>query len=365
MRRARLLCALLVVAAPATVHAQLGAVSGADALSLRPTGGARVLSSAAFASQQGSGAALAALATNVAWPIGGAILGIDAALGWTNRGALAGTGGANVLVSGGATRFRLRLGAGVAPDAHAGPSVVVAGAVIERGGFSLSLGSNLLPSLRGLYRDTIVTLGDTTQRERIMERAPRPSLVYADAEIGYRRSLSRFEIAGVVGHRVAGDSLTRPWWARVTSSMRVTATTVVGFTLGRDGGTPWLDAAGRTFTTVFVRHDLPTRATRPSRPPEAVGPLRMVVGEDGAGRETDFAIDAPGARTVELAGDFTDWAPIRMRRDGGGGWRLALPVPPGVHHVSLRIDGGPWRPPPGLPIVPDEFGGESGVFIVR
>jgi hypothetical protein len=40
-------------------------------------------------------------------------------------------------------------------------------------------------------------------------------------------------------------------------------------------------------------------------------------------------------------------------------------IAPGVHRVNVRADGGPWRPPPGLSVVRDEFGGEVGLLVVR
>ncbi|HET7224268.1 MAG TPA: glycogen-binding domain-containing protein [Candidatus Eisenbacteria bacterium] len=74
---------------------------------------------------------------------------------------------------------------------------------------------------------------------------------------------------------------------------------------------------------------------------------------------------SPGAESVELRGDLTGWSASSMRRGAGGWWRLALPVPPGVHQVQVRIDGGAWEPPPGLPIEPAGFGGRAGMLIAE
>ena len=35
----------------------------------------------------------------------------------------------------------------------------------------------------------------------------------------------------------------------------------------------------------------------------------------------------------------------------------------GVHHINIRIDGGPWIAPPGLPSIRDGFNGEIGVLV--
>lgn len=75
-------------------------------------------------------------------------------------------------------------------------------------------------------------------------------------------------------------------------------------------------------------------------------------------------VRADSATTVELMGDFTDWEPVAMAKMPNGSWGLERPVAPGVHHVAIRIDGGPWRAPPNLTRAPDEFGGEVGILAV-
>jgi len=69
--------------------------------------------------------------------------------------------------------------------------------------------------------------------------------------------------------------------------------------------------------------------------------------------------------TVEVMGDFSDWEPLSLVRRGREEWELLLPIPPGVHRINMRIDGGPWIAPPGMPTVKDGFNGESGVLVIR
>jgi hypothetical protein len=47
-----------------------------------------------------------------------------------------------------------------------------------------------------------------------------------------------------------------------------------------------------------------------------------------------------------------------------GEWRVERVIAPGPHRVAIRVDGGPWRVPPNLPRVADDFGGEVGIVIV-
>jgi 1,4-alpha-glucan branching enzyme len=83
------------------------------------------------------------------------------------------------------------------------------------------------------------------------------------------------------------------------------------------------------------------------------------------GQPTRFVIDAPHAQSVEISGNFTDWLPHALAHDTNGDWVTSLQLAAGIYYVSVRIDGGAWAPPPGLPIFYDEFGSGSGVFEVR
>lgn len=77
-----------------------------------------------------------------------------------------------------------------------------------------------------------------------------------------------------------------------------------------------------------------------------------------------FLVDAPTANRVELAADFTDWEPVPLLRVRDGSWRLERAVPAGSHQFNLRVDGGAWGVPPGVPILRDEFGGVVGVLVL-
>jgi hypothetical protein len=61
--------------------------------------------------------------------------------------------------------------------------------------------------------------------------------------------------------------------------------------------------------------------------------------------------------------DFTDWAVVPLERVGSD-WRLARDVPPGLHRVAIRVDGGEWTSPPGLPRATDDLGGVVGLVTV-
>lgn len=78
-----------------------------------------------------------------------------------------------------------------------------------------------------------------------------------------------------------------------------------------------------------------------------------------------ITIRVGGVETVEVMGDFSDWTPLLLMRRGRDLWDLTLPVSAGVHEINLRLDGGAWLAPPGLPTRNDSFNGAVGILVVH
>ncbi len=95
--------------------------------------------------------------------------------------------------------------------------------------------------------------------------------------------------------------------------------------------------------------------------PKAGATLTTIRLADGAGT---LEIRAPGAGRVEVSGDFTRWLPVTLERAGGDRFTLAAPLTPGVHRLIVRVDGGRWTPPSGLPQALDPYEGNVGVIVV-
>lgn len=72
-----------------------------------------------------------------------------------------------------------------------------------------------------------------------------------------------------------------------------------------------------------------------------------------------------GVESVEIMGDFSDWTPLTLMRRGRDQWELLVPMKAGMHQINMRIDGGPWIAPPGMPTMKDEFSGDVGVVVVK
>jgi hypothetical protein len=75
-------------------------------------------------------------------------------------------------------------------------------------------------------------------------------------------------------------------------------------------------------------------------------------------------IHVGGVETVDVMGDFSDWSPLTLVRRGRDLWELSVPLAPGTHQINVRVDGGPWMAPPGVPTMHDNFGGDVGLIVV-
>ena len=76
-----------------------------------------------------------------------------------------------------------------------------------------------------------------------------------------------------------------------------------------------------------------------------------------------FAITAPTATSVLLAGDFTHWQDkaIPMARQEGGVWKTTIALAPGTYHYRFIVDG-QWRDDPECTLrVANPHGGENSV----
>jgi 1,4-alpha-glucan branching enzyme len=82
-------------------------------------------------------------------------------------------------------------------------------------------------------------------------------------------------------------------------------------------------------------------------------------------RTRELRVRAPSASTVEVMGDFTEWRPVSLHSEQNGWWTVQLTVNPGIHELNVRIDGGPWTVPQGLPRKSDEFGSSVGVLVIQ
>lgn len=79
-----------------------------------------------------------------------------------------------------------------------------------------------------------------------------------------------------------------------------------------------------------------------------------------------FALEAPHAASVLLAGDFTNWEmePIQMKRDKSGRWATTVPLDPGAYQYRFVVDG-QWTDDPAAPAhATNPFGSQNCVRTV-
>jgi len=86
-----------------------------------------------------------------------------------------------------------------------------------------------------------------------------------------------------------------------------------------------------------------------------------------SGRKQTFSISAPGALSVQLVGDFTQWeeCPINLQKGLDVVWRVVVELKPGTHHYRFLVDG-QWSDDPECTLrEPNPFGGDNMVRHVK
>lgn len=193
---------------------------------------------------------------------------------------------------------------------------------------------------------------------------------YVDTQLSTRWVSPRFELGASVGVRggahVPAIGGTGSSWGSVAAVAWLAPQ--VGLVI--DAGTYPVDLTqgfpGGRFATLSLRlrtsprRDNAIAAADDATRVKGVASFSVQSGSNG----TTVRVRAPGARTVEIMGDFTSWRPVPLRPAGDGSWFLTVRLEPGTHQVNLRVDGGAWAVPPGLPVVTDEFGGSFGLLVI-
>jgi hypothetical protein len=101
---------------------------------------------------------------------------------------------------------------------------------------------------------------------------------------------------------------------------------------------------------------LPTASLKSPQPPRTAQRIYNV----------EFAIDAPNALTVNLAGAFNNWSPTAspLHKRPSGKWAITLELPAGRYQYKFIVDG-MWIPDPGNPNQVDNYsGGKDSVVVI-
>jgi hypothetical protein len=117
----------------------------------------------------------------------------------------------------------------------------------------------------------------------------------------------------------------------------------------------------------------PIRSSPVRRRPAAVAALAacalLSIGffwREATTQEVRFVLEAPGARSVFLAGDFSSWDPegLPLRKASGDLWERTVRLRRGrSYSYNFIVDGTSWVVDPAAPErIDDGFGGESALI---
>lgn len=181
---------------------------------------------------------------------------------------------------------------------------------------------------------------------------PAKNATYMDASISWRRDHNGWSAGADAGARTGSALVQSGAWASGEAAAWLSNHVAFVASAGRALADPIRGVPSTRYLSASIRiaaqpHDRLGGTTKP-----------QVI----AGRER-MEIDLPKATSVELMADFTDWVPVSLVRTGGV-WRLERPIPPGLHRVAIRIDGGDWIAPPGVPHTTDDLGGVVGLITI-
>ena len=187
---------------------------------------------------------------------------------------------------------------------------------------------------------------------------------WRDAQLGLRWGAGRVAFQGLVGTRFSTTNQPNETWGQVQGSLALAPDVALIAAGGVHPSSAAYGIARARFMELGVRLS-PTALRRP-RLPSGVRPSAAAFQIDEAGRgQRTLRVRVPDARSVELSADFTGWKPIALTRNDADQWEATLPITPGLHRLTIRVDGDSWTIPPGVVSVPDEFHGTVGVIIVK
>jgi hypothetical protein len=189
-----------------------------------------------------------------------------------------------------------------------------------------------------------------------------------DLTLSARWNLDRLEFAGEGGHRVgrvADVSRDSRFWSSGTMTLWVAPRAAIVAGGGRQPSNPARGIPARTFGTFgMVLAYSPWRNSAPLALTNTAMVSSFEAKPLGDGMHK-IVVRVGRVESVDVMGDFSDWGALTMVRRGRDLWELTVPISNGRHEINIRIDGGKWVAPPGLPKTNDLFNGEVGVLIIK
>ena len=152
------------------------------------------------------------------------------------------------------------------------------------------------------------------------------------------------------------DELDEPSWG-AGAGLVLTARATLWGRAWQEAPDPLYWNLPRRSWSVGITHSFGPRAVddrAPLRPPE----------RDGGRVVITLPIADARLPALFIAGDFTGWQPVAMRREGNV-WLVRLPVEPGVYRYAFRTADGRWFVPQSVATRRDDgMGGQVAVLVV-
>jgi hypothetical protein len=187
---------------------------------------------------------------------------------------------------------------------------------------------------------------------------------WRDAQLGLHWGVGRLAFQGLVGTRFSTTNQPNETYGQVQGSLALASDIALIAAGGVHPSSAAYGIARARFLELGFRVS-PSALRRP-RLPSGVRPSAAAFQVDDAERgQRTLRVRVPDARSVELSADFTGWKPIALTRGDADQWETTLPITPGLHRLTIRVDGDAWTIPPGVATVTDEFQGTVGVIVVK
>jgi hypothetical protein len=205
------------------------------------------------------------------------------------------------------------------------------------------------------------------------------SIKYTDTQASLSWKSDAVDLGALLGLRL-GDQLTTlsanaKSWASVSGVLWLTPRMGVAVGGGSYPIDPTQGFPGGRFVSLSLRFgqrrptQTPSDQTSQQSPavmaPEIVPPASRFLVSRGGGDLVTLQVNVPGARRVEINGDFTNWVPVPLVPAAGDTWSVSVSIKRGKYQMNMRVDGGQWIVPPGLLSMADEFGGTVGLLVIE
>lgn len=193
---------------------------------------------------------------------------------------------------------------------------------------------------------------------------------FSDVQGSVQWAKDAIELSASLGYRLGDSYDVTPEsrrWASAVATFWLTSQFAAVAGAGRQPASPAHGLPARSYANfglMLAYWPIPRR-TVPVAARSSVAAFAIHAAGVPGSDERTLVVRAGGIERIEVMGSFTNWEPRVLTRYGRDHWELTVPIAMGLHEINIRIDGGKWRPPPGLPTRRDGFNGEVGLLVIE